>query len=258
MADFLFAAWFGWMTPLLTALSSLRAASRMSGPAVAASPAAAASRNLRTAVLSEDFTALLRCLACSFCLLRLIWDLMFATDASGPELCGGLRATNDRGRARRPRLPAAGAALQTGEPASPAIRPVSAGTGGKSMPQPPPRAARGMPLPPADRRQAGRWLGSAAGFEQTGHPEHDQGDQPRIDAAGERVTRDDLVKLGDQVRAVERDVQQQEHDVHPGRTDRGPGPIDQYGTGSLGEQHIIRADIEVDQRLAPAGLGGVF
>ena len=43
------------------------------------SPASAASRNLRTAVFSADFTDLLRSCAASFCLLRLIWDLMFAT-----------------------------------------------------------------------------------------------------------------------------------------------------------------------------------
>jgi hypothetical protein len=34
---------------------------------------------LRIAVLSEDFTALLRSRAFSFVLFRLIWDLMFAT-----------------------------------------------------------------------------------------------------------------------------------------------------------------------------------
>src|SRR5215510_15253829 len=79
MADLRFAAWFLWMTPLLAALSRLRQASRMATAAASASPASAASRNLRTLVFSDDLTALLRCLAFSFCLLRLIWDLMFAT-----------------------------------------------------------------------------------------------------------------------------------------------------------------------------------
>src|SRR6266516_5483764 len=47
--------------------------------AAAVSLASAASRNLRTAVLREDLTALLRRRARSFCLLRLICDLIFAT-----------------------------------------------------------------------------------------------------------------------------------------------------------------------------------
>src|SRR5260370_5524982 len=65
--------------PLLAALSRLRLASRMASAAASVSPASAASRNLRTLVFSGDLTALLRCLAFSFCLLRLICDLMFAT-----------------------------------------------------------------------------------------------------------------------------------------------------------------------------------
>src|SRR5262249_51389104 len=79
MADLRFAAWFLWITPLLAALSRLRLASRMASTAASVSPASAASRNLRTLVFSDDLTALLRCLAFSFCLLRLICDLMFAT-----------------------------------------------------------------------------------------------------------------------------------------------------------------------------------
>src|SRR5690348_17626526 len=67
------------MTPLLAALSRLAHAVRMASVAPATSPASAASRNLRTAVFSDDLTALLRCRAFSFCLLRLIWDLIFAT-----------------------------------------------------------------------------------------------------------------------------------------------------------------------------------
>src|SRR5262249_18018202 len=44
MRDFLFAAWFLWMTPLLTALSSRRAASRCRVVATSVSPASTASR----------------------------------------------------------------------------------------------------------------------------------------------------------------------------------------------------------------------
>src|SRR5580692_1586300 len=79
MADLRLAAWFLWMTPLLTALSSLIDASCIAVSAASALPVSAASRNLRTYVFSSDLTALLRSRAFSFCLLRLIWDLMFAT-----------------------------------------------------------------------------------------------------------------------------------------------------------------------------------
>src|ERR1044072_2695509 len=79
MADFLFAAWLAWMTPLLAALSSLRLASCSSSMALSFSPASAASRNLRIAVFTEDLTDLLRWRAFSFVLIRLICDLMFAT-----------------------------------------------------------------------------------------------------------------------------------------------------------------------------------
>src|SRR5215469_14078882 len=93
-ADLRFAAWFLWMTPLLAALSRLAHAVRMASVASATSPASAASRNLRTAVFSDDLTALLRWCAFSFCLLRLIWDLMFATrkPRSGSGLVGLARA----------------------------------------------------------------------------------------------------------------------------------------------------------------------
>src|SRR5215470_13008117 len=79
MADLRFAAWRLWMTPLLAALSSCRQAARSAAPVSSMSPDSAASRNFLMDVFSEDFTALLRSLAFSFCLLRLIWDLMFAT-----------------------------------------------------------------------------------------------------------------------------------------------------------------------------------
>src|SRR3954471_11626701 len=80
MADLRFAAWFLWMTPFETALSSLREATRLASSAASLFPASAASRNLRTSVFSSDFTALLRWCRFSLCLIRLIWDLMFATD----------------------------------------------------------------------------------------------------------------------------------------------------------------------------------
>src|SRR5438067_11157452 len=79
MAALRLAAWFWWMTPLLAALSSSREALRKAVCALVASPPSAASRNLRTAVLSSDFTALLRRRRRSFCPMRLICDLMLAT-----------------------------------------------------------------------------------------------------------------------------------------------------------------------------------
>src|SRR5690606_9304345 len=82
--DLRFAAWFLWMTPLLAALSSFFDASRMSTVACSVSPASAASRNLRMAVFNDDFTDLLRSRRFSFCLLRLICDLMFATRRPRP------------------------------------------------------------------------------------------------------------------------------------------------------------------------------
>ena len=60
MADLRFAAWFLWMTPAerLVELATRGAGSSL---ALSVSPAAAASRNWRTAVFSADFTDLLRC-----------------------------------------------------------------------------------------------------------------------------------------------------------------------------------------------------
>src|SRR5207248_2641421 len=110
IADLRLAAWFLWMTPLLAALSRLCDAVRMATVAASTSPASAASRNLRTAVFSDDLTALLRCRAFSFCLLRLIWDLIFATRAprrvSGwrgwPRSCGRLPPGHNPGSRPRP------------------------------------------------------------------------------------------------------------------------------------------------------------
>src|SRR6266545_90280 len=92
MADLRLAAWLAWMTPLLTALSRCRPAARASSCAFAESPDSAASRKRRTAVLSVDFTDLLRSRAASFWRLRLIWDLMFATEQClDRKLCGHVR-----------------------------------------------------------------------------------------------------------------------------------------------------------------------
>ena len=90
MADLRFAAWFLWMTPLLAAWSSLREASRSSTVAVSLLPAALASFSLRITVFSDDLTDLLRSRAFSFCRLRLIWDLMFATRQPCPDSSDGL------------------------------------------------------------------------------------------------------------------------------------------------------------------------
>src|SRR5689334_11487560 len=60
IADLRLAAWFLWITPLLTAWSSFREASRINAAAFSASPPAAASWNLRMAVFREDLTDLLR------------------------------------------------------------------------------------------------------------------------------------------------------------------------------------------------------
>lgn len=77
--DFLLAAWFRCITPAETALSSLRLAALASCCACSVSPESAASRKRRIEVLSADLTDLFRSRADSFCLLRLIWDLMLAT-----------------------------------------------------------------------------------------------------------------------------------------------------------------------------------
>src|SRR4051794_19096435 len=85
------------MTPAEAALSSLRPATAARRRASSALPASAASRNLRTADLSADFTDLLRSCAASFCRLRLIWDLMFATgQASIGSVFVGLGFAADR------------------------------------------------------------------------------------------------------------------------------------------------------------------
>src|SRR4051794_15448065 len=71
------------MTPLLAALSSFWEAVRSAVSAASRSPVSAASRKCRIAVLSEDLTLLLRRRATSLVRIRLSWDLMFATNASG-------------------------------------------------------------------------------------------------------------------------------------------------------------------------------
>src|SRR6476659_4804959 len=67
------------MTPFDAALSRLRDAAANSTCAAALSPASAALRTRRTAVLSADLTDLLRRRAASLVRMRLIWDLILAT-----------------------------------------------------------------------------------------------------------------------------------------------------------------------------------
>src|SRR5690606_7338139 len=100
MADLRFAAWFAWMTPFETALSSLREAAWSAVVAASLSPAATASRTRRTYVLSSDLTALLRRRAFSFVRMRLIWDLMLATCG----LSGSVRRSERIGRRGRLQL----------------------------------------------------------------------------------------------------------------------------------------------------------
>src|SRR5919202_788347 len=57
-ADLRFAAWFLWMTPLLTALSSLRDADRSAEAAFSASPDSTAARTERARVRSSLLIAL--------------------------------------------------------------------------------------------------------------------------------------------------------------------------------------------------------
>src|SRR5215813_10434638 len=107
------------MTPLLAALSRLCDAARIATVASATSPASAASRNLRTAVFSDDLTALLRCRAFSFCLLRLIWDLIFATRKPRSGSGSHRWARADFAPAAAPRTPRRGATLRRGRISQP-------------------------------------------------------------------------------------------------------------------------------------------
>jgi hypothetical protein len=68
------------MTPFETATSSSRLAFCSSAAMVLLSPAASASRKRRIAVLNEELTDLLRRRDFSLVLIRLIWDLIFATN----------------------------------------------------------------------------------------------------------------------------------------------------------------------------------
>ena len=79
IADLRFAAWFLWMTPLEAALSSFLAASlgqllRLGGVAGLGGLAELAHGGLQAGL--DGLVALVRF---SFCLFRLIWDLMLAT-----------------------------------------------------------------------------------------------------------------------------------------------------------------------------------
>ena len=61
------------MTPFVAALSGSRLAARRRVSAAATSPMADASRNFRTDVFSDDFTALLRIRRFSFVGMRFLW-----------------------------------------------------------------------------------------------------------------------------------------------------------------------------------------
>ena len=89
--------------------------SSASSAAAAASPASAASRNLRTWVLSADLTDLLRSRAASLVRLRLICDLMFATESlclcvrrTGWDLVFGVGHACGQRAARHARVPGGG------------------------------------------------------------------------------------------------------------------------------------------------------
>src|SRR5690554_5253467 len=96
MADFLLAAWFWWMTPLLAALSSFFDARRRAAVAFSLSPAATAARVARMAVRSSALYALLRSVAFLLVRMRFICDLIFATEGS---FSSSGRCIGSRGRA---------------------------------------------------------------------------------------------------------------------------------------------------------------
>src|SRR6478735_11698159 len=103
------------MTPLLAALSSLRLVATRSSLALSLSPAAAASRNERIAVRSEDFTDWLRSRAASLVRIRFTWDLMLATRKILSSLAGYGRESSGRTHMhRQARLPVIGVRSQTG------------------------------------------------------------------------------------------------------------------------------------------------
>src|SRR4026207_1476154 len=98
MDDFLLAALFLWMTPLLTALSSLTEATLSALAAAEASPDSAAVLNLRIQVRSSLLTDLLRSVRMAFVLMGLSWDLIFATGTLSHirvgRWCSVMRATD--------------------------------------------------------------------------------------------------------------------------------------------------------------------
>src|SRR5688500_17473907 len=99
-ADLRLAAWFLWMMPLAAAMSIFLAASRTAS-AVVSAPVSAALLAFLTRVLISERAALLRRRAFSFCLLRLIWLLMFAMEST--RLAGAL--SRPPGRRHRPADP---------------------------------------------------------------------------------------------------------------------------------------------------------
>src|SRR5664280_963174 len=138
------------MTPLETALSSLPDAAFNASAEASLSPVDTASRNFRTQVRSSDLTALLRSVRFSLVLIRLSWDLMFAT--CGFFLAGLMVAAKVRHRRVRDRALGhpgrnrAGAAGSWSMRARPR-RAREEQRYQRGAPDPKPRGAPGMPRP---------------------------------------------------------------------------------------------------------------
>ena len=78
-ADFLLAAWFLWITPLLAALSSLRLVDASSSAALSLSPASTASRNRADSRAKRRLHRLVAQSGRSLVRMRFCCDLMLAT-----------------------------------------------------------------------------------------------------------------------------------------------------------------------------------
>src|SRR5690606_27202882 len=96
-----FAAWFLWITPFETALSSFFEAFAKAVSAAPLSAAAMARRVARTSVFSSLLTMRLRSRAFSLVLLRLICDLMFATLFRPSLIANRMLSVGGRGAAAR-------------------------------------------------------------------------------------------------------------------------------------------------------------
>ena len=120
IADLRFAAWFLWMTPLEAALSSFLAASGRRRPRRLVAGLGGLAE-LAHGGLQAGLDGLVALVRLSFCLLRLIWDLMFATGGfrvgSG---AGYVRGAGARAPARRTRVTAVRSAPKSGRGSAPA------------------------------------------------------------------------------------------------------------------------------------------